>query len=67
MKLPLNTRAQHGKLLKIMWPKDPFYRKSLEYRLADTWNNLTIDTRNLDTFDKFQGWNKQFYLDKCTT
>ena len=61
----IQTRAHDGKLLKVTWPKDPLYRRSLEYRLPTAWNDLLVETRNLDNM-AFQAWNKKFYLDKCT-
>ena len=61
----IRTRAHDGKLLKVIWPKDPFYRKSLEYRLPTVWNALETDTRNIALKVTFQTWNKKFFLDKC--
>ena len=62
----IRTRAHDGRMLKIIWPRDPLYRRSLEFRLPDTWNNLDIETRNITTVSEFQAWNKKLFLDKCT-
>ena len=60
----IRTRAHDGKLLKVIWPKDPFYRKSLEYRLPIVWNNLKTETRNITLKVPFQTWNKKHFLER---
>ena len=59
----IRTRAHDGKHLLVKRPKNPIYRKSLEYRLSTTWNSLKTEPRILETKEEFQRWNQKFHSD----
>ena len=63
----IRTRAHDQKLLKIKRPINPFYRKSLEFRVPTTWNSFDNDTRSIIDKDRFQRWNKKRFKDLLQT
>ena len=60
----IRTRAHDERLLKVKRPKNPIYSRSLEFRVATTWNKLDITTRALKTKEQFKQWNDGKYKDK---
>ena len=62
-KRDIRTRAHDQKLLNINRPINPFYRKSLEFRVPTTWNSFESDTRSIIDKDRFQRWNKKRFKD----
>jgi hypothetical protein len=59
----IRTRAHDQKLLVIHRPINPFYRKSLAFRVPTLWNSFHVDTRNIADKDRFQRWNKKRFKD----
>ena len=59
----IRTRAHDNRLVKIVWPKNPHYRKSHEFRVSTLWNSFKDETRAIIDKDKFQRWNKKRYKD----
>ena len=55
----IRTRAHDARMLVVNRPRDPFYRRSLEYRLATNWNDLHHTTRVIDNKVTFHGWNNK--------
>ena len=59
----IRTRAHDERLVKIIRPKNPFYRKSYEFRVSSLWNSFDNEIRAHTEKDKFQRWNKKRYKD----
>ena len=59
----IRTRAHDQKMLIVNRPKNPFYRKSLEFRVPTLWNSFTNETRSIADKDRFQRWNKKRFKD----
>ena len=52
----IRTRAHDARMVLVRRPLDPFYRKSIEFRVATNWNSLKNETRLIDTRTKFHSW-----------
>ena len=63
-KRQIRTRVHDERLLKITRPKNPAYRKSLEYRVATTWNKLEISIRAIKDHGNFKKWIDKTLVDK---
>ena len=59
----IRTRAHDEHLVKIVRPKNPFYRKSFEFRVSSLWNSFDNEIRAHTENEKFQRWNKKRYKD----
>ena len=59
----IRTRAHDERLVKVIRPKNPFYRKSYEFRVSTLWNSFNNDIRSYKENEKFQRWNKKRFKD----
>ena len=59
----IRTRAHDERLVKIIRPKNPFYRKSYEFRVSSLWNSFNNEIRAYVDKEKFQRWNKKRFKD----
>ena len=50
----VRTRAHDAILFTTLIPKNEKYRRSVFYRGANTWNNLSVDLRNMENFEAFK-------------
>ena len=48
------TRLHDGPVLKIPFPNNEIFRKSIIFRGSTLWNSLPADTRNIPTFECFK-------------
>ena len=60
----IRTRAHNARLIKVKRPKNPAYRKSLEFRIAMTWNSLDVQTRAIKDYSAFKRWLDKTLVDK---
>ena len=60
----IRTRQHDERLLKVTRPKNPIYRRSIEYRVAIAWNKLDNSIRAYKSREQFKQWNDGKYKDK---
>ena len=57
----LNTRERDAKVFKVFIPKREAYKRSVLYKGAVEWNNIEVETRNINSYLAFK--NKHNKLD----
>ena len=57
-KRQVNTRERDAKVFKVFIPKGEAYKQSVLYKGAVEWNNLEVETRNINSYLAFKNKKK---------
>ena len=70
-KREVNTRERDAKVFKVFIPKGEAYKGSVLYKGAVEWNNLEVETRNINSYLAFKNKQKNgwlvLYIIRCMT
>ena len=55
----IRTRRHDAPLFRVLFPHKESFKRSVQYSGAVTWNDLPINTRNIDSMSKFKALQKR--------
>ena len=61
--IPIATRRRNAPLLKTLKSNYKVVDRSVYLQAAATWNNMNIETRNIDNLEGFKAVQKKLLLD----
>ena len=61
-KREVNTRERDANVFKVFIPKGEAYKRSVLYKGAVEWNNLEVETRNINSYLAFKNKQKNWMI-----